>query len=397
MPIYIKYLNAIVSAQLEVSAVLIGYRLRQLREWKNQSQRDIEKKAGQERAQPYLDIADVILLVLDPEARITRINRKGCSTLGWEERDLLGRNWIDTCIPAEIRDKLRTSFHNLLGGDFSYIENPILTKSGEDRLIGWRNTLLRDETGCVIGTLSSGEDITERKRAEDELRKLSGELLRLQDEERRRISRDLHDSTGQNLVALATTLSQLRAAIPAAKRKSRALLSDCLALADQCIREVRTLSFSLHPPLLDHGGIDDVIRDYVHGFAKRSGIQIELELSRSVGRMSRDIELALFRVVQEGLTNIQRHSGSQRAKIRLYRNSNLMLEISDPGRGASAIVPRGKGEPRLKVGVGIASMQERVNLIGGQLEIDSTDQGTTVRVTIPLGGNEHQKTGHFAS
>ena len=351
----------------------------------------------QERAQGYLDIAEVILLVLDLEARITLINRKGCSTLGWEDRDLLGRDWIDACVPVEIRDKLRTSFHNLLGGEFSYIENPILTKSGEHRLIGRRNTLLRDEEGRVIGTLSSGEDITERKRAEDELRKLSGELLRLQDEERRRISRDLHDSTGQNLVALATMLSQLRAAIPAAKRKSRALLSDCLALADQCIREVRTLSFSLHPPLLDQGGIDDAIRDYVDGFAKRSGIQIELELSRSVGRMSRDIELALFRVVQEGLTNIQRHSGSQRAKIRLYRNSYLTLEISDTGRGASVGVPRGKDEPRFKAGVGIASMQERVKLIGGQLEIDSTNQGTTVRVTIPLGGNERQKTAHSAS
>lgn len=350
----------------------------------------------QGRAQRYLDIAEVILLALDLEARITLINLKGCSILGWEERDLLGRDWIDTCVPVEIRDKLRTSFHNLLGGDFSYIENPILTKSGENRLIGWRNTLLRDDEGRVVGTLSSGEDITERKRAEDELRKLSGELLRLQDEERRRISRDLHDSTGQNLVALATMLGQLRAAIPAAKQKSRALLSDCLALADQCIREVRTLSFSLHPPLLDQGGIDDAIRDYVDGFAKRSGIQIELELSRSVGRMSRDIELALFRVVQEGLTNIQRHSGSQRAKIRLYRNSDLTLEISDPGRGASAIVPGRKDEPRFKVGVGIASMQERVNLIGGQLEIDSTNQGTTVRVTIPLGGNERQKTAHSA-
>jgi PAS domain S-box-containing protein len=351
----------------------------------------------QERAQGYLDIAEVILLALDLEARITLINRKGCSILGCEERDLLGRDWIDTCLPAEIREKLRKSYHNLLGGDFSYIENPILTKSGEERLIGWHNTLLRDEEGHVIGTLSSGEDITERKRSEDEVRKLSGELLRLQDEERRRISRDLHDSTGQNLVALATMLSQLQAAIPAAERKSRDLLSHCLALADQCIREVRTLSFSLHTPLLDQGGIDDAIRDYVDGFAKRSGIQIELELSRSVGRMSRDIELALFRVVQEGLTNIQRHSGGQRAKIRLYRKSDLTLEISNPGRGASAGVPRGEDERRFKAGVGIASMKERVNLIGGQLEIDSTNQGTTVRVTIPLGGNERQKTAHSSA
>jgi two-component system NarL family sensor kinase len=264
-------------------------------------------------------------------------------------------------------------------------------------LIAWRNTLLRDEEGSVIGTLSSGEDITERKRAEDELRKLSGERLRLQDEEQRRIARDLHDSTGQDLIALATMLRQLRTAIPAAKRKSRELLSDCLALADQCIREVRTLSFSLHPPVLDHGGLKNAIRDYVDSFAKRSGIQIELELSRSVGRMSRDIELALFRVVQEGLTNIQRHSGSPRAKIRLYRNSKLTLEIIDPGRGASAGVPRGNDEPRFKAGVGIVSMQERVNLIGGQLQIDSSNQGTTVRVTIPFGRNERQKPDHLAS
>lgn len=148
--------------------------------------------------------------------------------------------------------------------------------------------------------------------------------------------------------------------------------------------------------MLERGGSVDAIRDYAGRFAKRSGIRVELKLSRSVGRLSRDIDLALFRVVQEGLINIQRHSGGQRAKIQLYRNSDLTLEISDPGRGASADVPRGKDGPRFKAGVGIASMQERVNLIGGRLEIDSTNQGTTVRVTIPLDGNECQKTAHSA-
>ena len=113
---------------------------------------------------------------------------------------------------------------------------------------------------------------------------------------------------------------------------------------------------------------------------------MELELSPRVGRMARDVELALFRVVQEGLTNIQRHSGSQRAKIRIHRNSDLVLEISDLGHGTSASGHRGKEEPRFEIGVGIPSMQERVKLIGGRLDIDSTSQGTTVRVTIPLGG-----------
>jgi two-component system cell cycle sensor histidine kinase/response regulator CckA len=132
---------------------------------------DIEIREERDRAQQYLDIADVILLALDLEGRITLLNRKGCSTLGWEERELLGRNWMDTCLPSRTRDVLRRSFHNLLAGDLSYIENPVVTKAGEERMISWRNAQLRDGAGCIIGTLSSGEDITERKRAEQNLLK----------------------------------------------------------------------------------------------------------------------------------------------------------------------------------------------------------------------------------
>ena len=219
--------------------------------------------------------------------------------------------------------------------------------------------------------------------ANEELRRLSGQLLRLQDEERQRIARELHDSTGQDLVALATTLGQLAGS---GDRKSSRLLSECKALADKCIREVRTLSYVLHPPVLDQAGLGDAIRDYVEGFTRRSGIQVEVDLSPRVGRMTRDVELALFRIVQESLTNIQRHSGSQRATIRIHRNSNLTVEISDLGRGLSASVPRRKEELRFEVGVGIPSMHERVKLIGGRLDIDSSSHAPTVRVTIPLGG-----------
>jgi signal transduction histidine kinase len=156
--------------------------------------------------------------------------------------------------------------------------------------------------------------------------------------------------------------------------------------ADKCIRDVRTLSYVLHPPVLDQAGLGDAIRDYVDGFSKRSGIQVELELSPRLGRMERDVELALFRVVEESLTNIQRHSGSQRATIRAHRNADLTLEMSDLGPGPSASAEKAKAEPRFEVGVGIPSMRERVKLIGGRLDIDSSSLGTTVRVTIPLGG-----------
>ncbi len=132
-----------------------------------------------DRAQQYLDIADVILLALDREGRITLINRKGCSTLGWEERELLGRSWIDTCLPASIRNDLTKSFQSLIDGNISHPENPVLTKTGEERMIAWHNTLLRDGAGNIMGTLSSGEDITDRKRAEQELRKSEARVRKL--------------------------------------------------------------------------------------------------------------------------------------------------------------------------------------------------------------------------
>jgi len=146
--------------------------------------------------------------------------------------------------------------------------------------------------------------------------------------------------------------------------------------------------------VLDNAGLVDAIRDYADGFTKRSGINVELEIAASLERLERDIELALFRVVQESLTNIQRHSGSKQAKIRIDRGSNLVLEISDGDHGFSGSRPRGEHVPTFKVGVGISSMQERVNLIGGRLEIDSAAYGTTVRVTLPLGEKESEKTAH---
>jgi PAS domain S-box-containing protein len=276
----------------------------------------------------------------------------------------------------------------------STVEYRIVMPDGRVKILEEHWQAFHDEEGKPVRVAGTCRDVSERVRAEEELRRLSGQLLRLQDEERRKTARDLHDSMGQDLVALATMLGQLRGSIPSEERKARRFLSECKALAEGCIRKVRTLSYLLHPPMLDAAGLNDTIRDYVKGFTRRSGIQVELELSPRVGRLSRDIELALFRVVQESLTNIQRHSGSPRAKIRVHRNSELTLEITDFGRGLSAAKQIGKDEARLEVGVGIRSMQERAELIGGRLEIDSTRHGTTVRLTIPLRGGQREKTAH---
>jgi PAS domain S-box-containing protein len=265
------------------------------------------------------------------------------------------------------------------------VEYRIVMPDGRVKILEERWQAFHDGEGKPIRVAGTCRDITERVRAEEELRRLSGQLLRLQDEERRRIARDLHDSTGQDLVALATTLSQIRASIPSSGRKLRKLASQCQALADQCIRDVRTLSYLLHPPMLDEAGLEDAIRHYASGFTERTGIELELEISPRLGRMKPHVELALFRVVQESLTNIQRHSGSPKAKIRIEHGpGKFTLEISDKGSGISGSLRRRNGKMPFGLGVGIPSMHERVALIGGQLDIESSSGGTMVRVTIPV-------------
>jgi PAS domain S-box-containing protein len=348
---------------------------------------DIEdRKRVEIRSRALVDAIPQQIWSGPPDGTVDYCNERWRSYMGLEIEDLRGDGW-QTMLHPDDRERVLNAWHEAVVNGTPYEQEE--RHRGADGSYRWflaRGVPLRNSEGRIVRWYGTNTDIEDRKGAEEELQRLSRQLLRLQDEERRRIARELHDSTGQNLVAMATMLGQLRSAMPAAPRKSHRLLSDCKALADRCIRDIRTLSYVLHPPLLDQAGLSEAIRDYVDGFTKRSGIQLELELSTHVGRMSGDVELALFRVVQEALTNIQRHSGSQKAKIRIDRDPGLILEISDRGHGGSLGRQRRKENVPSKFGVGIPSMQERVKLIGGKFEIDSTQRGTTIRVTIPLGG-----------
>jgi PAS domain S-box-containing protein len=354
-----------------------------------------ELRQSEDRIRAILDFSPNWIFLKDTEGRYLLVSKEVERVFRVSQEQIIGKTDSEI-FPAKLAAEIRANDLKVLreGVTMEFEEIADLEDGRHTSIV--HKFPLFDTHGNIYATGGVATDITERKKAEIELRRLSGQLLRLQDEERRRIARDLHDSMGQDLVALATMLSQLRGAIPSTERKSRRILSECKVLADKCIRDVRTLSYVLHPPVLDEAGLGDAIRDYVAGFTRRSGIQVELEVPPRVGRMERDIELVLFRVVQESLTNIQRHSGSQRAKIRVIRNSHLTLEISDLGRGLSATEQSGKEETRLEFGVGIPSMQERVKLIGGRLEINSSSHGTSVRVTIPLGENQREKTAHFA-
>jgi signal transduction histidine kinase len=244
-------------------------------------------------------------------------------------------------------------------------------------------------TGLSIPVLLLGALIDELRGAEHSLRELAISVVRAQDEERRRIARDLHDSTGQNLIAATLLLGRIEDVLPVSAKPIVGQVEEAL---QQSIREVRTVSYLLHPPLLDEMGLGPALRCYVDGYMERSGLAVDLEIAPDIDRLPPDTEMAVFRVVQEALTNVSRHSQSPTARIRLARKKGsdgqiIVLTIEDAGRGMPAInnvrALIGKLGSR-GGGVGLASMRERLHQIGGRLEIDSVVGRTVVRALIPI-------------
>ncbi len=210
------------------------------------------------------------------------------------------------------------------------------------------------------------------------LRQLSSSLMRAQDEERRRIARELHDSLGQYLAGLSMELHQL------AKQVEPALLEGPLKTLQTCVDETRTISYLLHPPLLDEAGLSSAIQWYVDGFVGRSGIQVALKIGQ-VPRLPPDIETAIFRVLQEALTNIHRHSDAKTAEVRLtYCPTEVILDVVDHGKGMSKANLERFGSSGTAGGVGLAGMRERINEIAGLFEINSSPKGTHIKAAVPL-------------
>lgn len=230
--------------------------------------------------------------------------------------------------------------------------------------------------------LELNREIKERNRAQEGLRSLAAKVLKIQDDERRRIARDLHDGVGQTLAGALMAIAQARSAA--------ATLSPCEPglrqaedLLQHGIREVRTVSHLLHPPLLDESGLISAIRWYVEEFSKRSKIAVTLELDEDEDRLSQEIKTAVFRIVQEALTNVYRHSKAQVAWVEIESDPTcLQLRIKDDGHGIPPSMS--STAPNRKTGVGLASIRERATLLGGTFAIRSNSQGTTVSVSIPI-------------
>lgn len=301
---------------------------------------------------------------------------------------LVGARLFD-CVPVEQRRRLKEM---LASGRRHAGDLDLHSSSGRRALLRLSFSEVGASGVSAVGVIAS--EVTELVEAnealrvnEEALRQLSTRLLKLQDEERRRISRDLHDVTGQKLAVQAMTLGHLLKTLPAdSQNGARKGLSDCLDLANQISSEIRTMSYLLHPPLLDELGLLSAVRWYTQGFEKRSGIRVEIAIPRGLPRLSPDREVALFRVVQESLANVHRHSGSKTARIQVRSNKReIVLEVKDRGAGMQPGALKSLSRNGGGFGVGIQGMRERMRLLSGSLDVSSAPgRGTIVRATLPI-------------
>ena len=351
---------------------------------RKQQREEIERREAQLNA--FFSNAPVGLAILDKELRFQRINAPFAQINGLDSREQVGKPLRDVIadLSAQTEPLLRqvaSTGEPVLNHE---IKGPVPSTPG---VTGWwlKSLFPIAKEGDVVTEMGIVvQDITGLKRAESAVRRLSGRLLQIRDDERRRLARDLHDSLGQTLTAVKMNLSYLGRDTSNLDERGRNAVTESKELVDNSLKEVRTLSHLLHPPMLDEVGLVPAIRWYVNGFSQRSSIQVELDLPGDLPRLPTELETAVFRVVQESLTNVHRHSGSATATVRLGTEANqLHLFVIDAGRG---ITPEqlSSRQDNVTLGVGLLGMRERLRQLRGELEISSGNQGTSIHVIIPL-------------
>jgi PAS domain S-box-containing protein len=316
---------------------------------------------------------------------ITSWNSAAQRIFGFTPDEAVGRS-ISIIIPPELQDEEKHILSRLRAGErIEHFETIRQTKDGRRRHVWLTISPVRDSSGRVIGASKIARDVTERKQIEQVLKEaeLSGRLLQLQDEERRHLARELHDSVGQLLAALSMNIAKISTETKNLSPEAAQCVRDNGALIAQVSAEIRTLSHLLHPPLLDEIGLSSALSEYVNGYTERSNVRVTLDVPKNFPRLPHDYELSLFRIVQECLTNVHRHSGSSTAHIRLSRSADeIHLEVSDQGKGIST-EDQEKFVAGRSSGVGLRGMRERVRQLGGTLQIECLGKGTSVQVELP--------------
>jgi PAS domain S-box-containing protein len=369
-----------------------------------------------------VDSSDDAIVSKTLEGVITSWNAGAERLFGYTAKEAIGQH-ISMIIPRDRRDEETSILARLSQGErIDHFDTIRLGKDGSKLEISLTISPVRDASGKIIGASKIARDIAGRKRIErelheseqrfrvladaldtqvqfrtqelqrrnaevleqsDRLRDLSARLMRTQDEERRRIALELHDSAGQNLAALAMTLARLEDDAKRDPTRFSEGIKDAKELIQSLTQEIRTTSYLLHPPMLDEWGLSSALRWYVEGLAQRSDLAIEVHIPEDLGRLVPDVELAIFRLVQESLTNIHRHSGSKTALIRIARETDkIIVEVQDRGKGMSK--ERFAEVQSQLVGVGIRGMKERVRQSHGELTIDSNALGTKITAIFPV-------------
>ena len=331
-----------------------------------------------------LELLHDAFIVRDAKNAILYWNRGAERMYGWSAAEAQGRvthDFLKTEFPEPLEDVYKTLFETgVWEGELAH-----RTKDGRRLLVESRQTVQRDEHGNAWRILEVNRDITARREAEESLRNLSARLLQLQDEERRRIARELHDTTGQSLAALAIHLAAINERIGNKDPIAAQVVREAMGLSQEASDQTRTLSYLLYPPTLDFSGLKSALEWFADGFTQRSKIKVELDLALGEERVPQSLETALFRIVQESLTNMYRHSGGSAATVRGRRQGNLVsLEISDNGKGIPPELLVSLSGSGGHVGVGIRGMKERARQLGGRLRIKSGDSGTTIIVVLPI-------------
>jgi PAS domain S-box-containing protein len=307
---------------------------------------------------------------------------------GYSAEEAIGKN-ILLIVPSDRVEEEAKILERLGRGErIDHFETVRVRKDGKRLDIALTISPVKDAAGRVVGASKVARDITGRREAEEARKEadVSARLLQVQDAERRRIARELHDGVGQLMAAIAMNVAQnleeQAKMSPATARRVR----ENLDLIAQASAEIRTVSYLLHPPMLEELGLRFALKSYVDGFAERSKISVELQIDSDLGRLPQDCEVSLFRIVQECLTNVHRHSDSPTALVRLSRTpKEVTLEVKDNGTGIKEHI-RSNIASGASVGVGFRGMQERVRLLGGTLTVQSNENGTSVLVALPLVG-----------
>ena len=370
---------------LATEMFLLNYSVTQYRRTQNVA------KQTREIVNAFFSSSTVGFGILDSQVRYTRVNDVLPRMAGLAPGDLLGRTVPEIFGPRGVRTE--AVLRRVLQTGSPLLDREISTelpgKPGEVRHWLVNYFPVPGETGAFTQLGVIAVDVTARRNAEEALRKLSGRLLGIQDQERRRIARELHDSLGQYLAGLKIAVEMLGNSTDPERNKP--LLAECKEILEKAISETRTLSHLLHPPLLDEAGFASAASWFVTGFSQRSGIPVSLELPEDMPRLSEAVEIALFRVLQESLTNVHRHSQATSAEIKVETDAEeISIEVCDHGRGMPNHVLEQIHGDGTKLGVGLAGMRERVRELGGNFDVTSDENGTTVRASVPLSVREEK-------